>query len=28
VKEVKINTFYVKLQLLPATSQDSGEFTF
>jgi len=28
VKEVIINTFYLKLQLLPATSQDSGEFTF
>ena len=27
VKEVIINTFYLKLQLLPATSQDSGEFT-
>jgi len=26
VKEVIINTFYLKLQLLPATSQDSGEF--
>jgi len=28
VKEVIINTFYLKLQLLPATSQGSGEFTF
>jgi len=28
VKEVMINTFYLKLQLLPATSLDSGEFTF
>ena len=28
VKEVIIDTFYLKLQLLPATSQDSGEFTF
>jgi len=28
VNEVIINTLYLKLQLLPATSQDSGEFTF
>jgi len=28
VKEVIINTFHLKLQLLPATSQDSGEFIF
>jgi len=30
VKEVIINrpTFYLKLQLLPGASQDSGEFTF
>jgi len=25
-EELIINTFYLKLQLLPATSQDSGEF--
>jgi len=28
VKEVIINTFHLKLQLLPAMSQDSGEFIF
>jgi len=28
VKDVIVNTFYLKLQLLPATSQESGEFTF
>jgi len=28
VKEVVINKFYLKLQLLPAMSQDSGEFIF
>jgi len=26
VKEIIINTFYLKWQLLPATQQDSGEF--
>ena len=28
MKEVIINTFHLKLQLLPAMSQDSGEFIF
>ena len=28
MKEVIINTFYLKLQLLAATSQDYEEFTF
>ena len=28
VNEVIINQFYLKLQLLPASSQDSREFTF
>jgi len=28
VKEVEINWFHLKMQLLPATRQDSGEFIF
>ena len=28
VKEVIINRFHLKIQLLPATRQDSGEFIF
>jgi len=28
VKEVIINRFHLKMQLLPATRQDSGEFIF
>jgi len=28
VKEIAINWFHLKMQLLPATRQDSGEFIF